>query len=193
MQRLCALFALLMLAMLPAAAAELRLQTVSAVDLTRYTGRWYEVARFPNRFQQQCVGDVTADYRLRDDGRLDVLNRCRTAHDEISAASGLARVVDKVHRAKLKVRFAPEWLSWLPMVWGDYWIVALADDYRYAAITAPSGDYLWILSRQPQLTDADLAQIRQRLTAMGLDLSRLQSTSHTSPPANTRTDAGSGS
>ena len=175
-----ALIALLLLAVSTAAPAELRLQTVTGVDLNRYTGRWYEIARLPNRFQTQCVANVTADYRLRDDGRLDVLNRCLTAQDGESAAPGVARIVDKMHRAKLKVRFAPEWLSWLPLVWGDYWIVALADDYRYAAVSAPSGDYLWILARQPQLADADYHAILQQLTPMGLNLSALVRTSQTS-------------
>src|SRR5690349_20437318 len=86
-------------------------RTVPSVDLDRYLGDWFEIARFPNRFQRQCVGDVRATYARRTDGRLDVVNRCKTA-DGQTEARGIARVVDQQTRAKLKVRFAPAWLSW---------------------------------------------------------------------------------
>src|SRR5688500_2232418 len=108
-------------------------RTVPFVDLDRYAGDWFEIARFPNRFQDQCVGDVRATYVRRPDGRVDVVNRCRTSARE-TEARGVARIVDQRTFAKLKVRFAPPWLSWLPMVWGDYWIIGLAPDYSWAVI-----------------------------------------------------------
>lgn len=139
--------------------------TVAAVDLDRYQGDWFEVARLPNRFQRKCVGEVTASYARRADGRLDVTNRCRTGDGAI-AAHGVARVVDPATSARLKVRFAPAVLSLLPMVWGDYWIIGLADDYAWAVVGSPDRDYLWILSRTAVLDaasfDAAMAIAREQ-------------------------------
>ena len=118
-------------------------RTVPAVNLDRYAGEWFEVARFPNRFQDQCTGEVRATYARRTDGRIDVTNRCRTA-EGVDDAKGVARVIDTQTSAKLKVRFAPAYLSWLPSVWGDYWIIGLADDYGWAVVGSPDRKYLWI-------------------------------------------------
>jgi apolipoprotein D and lipocalin family protein len=147
-------------------------RTVPLVDLDRYAGEWFEIARFPNRFQRQCVGDVRATYARRPDGRLDVVNRCRTADGE-TEARGVARIVDKRTSAKLKVRFAPAWLSWLPAVWGDYWIIALAPDYSWAVVGDPDRDYLWILARAPHLDDDSLAAARAGARDSGFDVDRL--------------------
>jgi apolipoprotein D and lipocalin family protein len=125
-------------------------RTVAMVDLTRYAGDWYEVARLPNRFQKRCIGDVRASYALRPDGRIDVRNRCRTESGEIDA-HGEARIVDENTYARLKVRFAPAVLSFLPIVWGDYWVVGLDADYSWAVVGSPDRKYLWILSRTPVL------------------------------------------
>ena len=138
-------------------------KTVPVVDLDRYVGTWFEVARFDNVFQRGCAGDVTATYAKRPDGRLDVINRCRRADGSMTTAAGVARVVDITTRAKLKVRFAPAFLSWLPMVWGDYWIIGLADDYSWVVVGTPDREYLWILSRTPALDDS----IYQELVTFG--------------------------
>lgn len=98
-------------------------RTVETVDLSRYVGDWFEIARFPNRFQRRCIKDVRASYVRRSDGRIEVINRCRVADGTVTEARGIARVVDERTSAKLKVRFAPAVLSFLPMVWGDYWIL----------------------------------------------------------------------
>jgi apolipoprotein D and lipocalin family protein len=147
-------------------------QTVPRVDLDRYAGDWFEIARFPNRFQRQCVGDVRASYARRPDGRLDVVNRCRTA-DGQTEARGIARIVDEQTSARLKVRFAPAWLSFLPVVWGDYWIVGLAADYSWAVVGDPSRDYLWILARVPHLDEGSAAAARAAARAGGFDVARL--------------------
>lgn len=126
-------------------------RTVDLVDLARYAGDWHEIARFPNRFQRRCAGDVMASYAVRPDGRVDVVNRCRGEDGRAVEARGLARVVDPRTSSKLKVRFAPALLSWLPLVWGDYWIVGLADDYSWAVVGSPDRKYLWILARAPAL------------------------------------------
>jgi apolipoprotein D and lipocalin family protein len=151
-------------------------RVVPFVDLDRYAGDWFEIARFPNRFQRQCVGDVRTTYARRTDGRVDVVNRCRTAEGE-TEARGVARIVDERTFAKLKVRFAPAWLSWLPMVWGDYWIIGLAPDYSWAVVGDPDRDYLWILARAPHLDDASTAAAQAAARDNGFDVERLVPTS----------------
>jgi apolipoprotein D and lipocalin family protein len=156
-----------------------QVQTVPKVDLNRYLGQWYEVARFPNRFQKSCVSDVVATYSRRDDGRIRVVNRCKEANGNVKDAEGVARVVDTATNARLKVRFAPAALSFLPFVWGDYWIIGLADDYSWATVGSPDRDYLWILSRTPQLDadryDAAVASAR----VQGFDVNKLVRTKAT--------------
>lgn len=150
--------------------------TVPKVDLDRYAGRWFEIARFPNRFQKKCVGDVSAEYVRRPDGRIDVINRCRLADGTTDRAKGIARVVSTDgSNSKLKVRFAPAWLSFLP-VWGDYWVLDLADDYSYAVVGDGARDYLWVLARSPRLSDEVYRDITARVAAKGFDVSRLEKT-----------------
>jgi apolipoprotein D and lipocalin family protein len=150
-------------------------RTVPFVDLDRYVGDWFEIARFPNRFQRECVGDVRTTYGRRPDGRIDVVNRCRTAQGE-TEARGVARVVDDQGFARLKVRFAPGWLSWLPVVWGDYWIIGLAPDYSWAVVGEPGREYLWILARDPQIGGEAMAAARAAARASGYDVERLEPT-----------------
>lgn len=129
------------------------LALVDSVDLERYQGRWYEIARLPNSFQDHCRGEVTADYTVRDDGRVRVENRCRTEGGGVDRAVGVARQPDSDRPAALEVRFAPAWLGWLPAVWGDYQIIALDADYRWSMVGSPSREYLWILAREPELDE----------------------------------------
>jgi apolipoprotein D and lipocalin family protein len=152
--------------------------TVAKVDLERYAGDWFEIARFPNRFQRQCTGDVRASYTLRPDGRIDVVNRCRTGDGSTTEARGIARRVDERTSATLKVRFAPAALSFLPFVWGDYWILGLADDYTWSLVGSPDRAYLWILSRGPNM-DADAYASAVRVAAAnGFQVERLVKTPH---------------
>lgn len=159
----------------PVRAAEVALQTVPRVDLSRYAGTWHEVARMPNRFQDQCVGDVTATYRLRTDGMIDVLNRCRLEDGSYDEAVGLARVVDPDSKAKLEVSFF-SLFGWRPF-WGDYWIIELDPEYRYAVVAEPGGRYAWVLARQAALDEFSRPQMRQRLRELlrrvGYDPERL--------------------
>ena len=131
------------------------LRVVPDVDLARYAGQWYEIARFPNRFQKRCAGEVTAQYTLRPSGKISVLNRCRLESGEQIEAQGVAPVAGKGQpNSILKVRFAPAFLSFIPQVWGDYQIIALSPDYTYALVGDPAREYLWILSRSRQMDDA---------------------------------------
>lgn len=165
----------------PASAADgaAPLQPITALSVPRYMGVWYEIAKFPNDFQKQCVGDTTATYTLRDDGRVEVVNRCRTADGKLDAAEGMARQLGGADSPRLKVRFAPAILSFIPMVWGDYWVVDLDDKYQLSAVSEPKREYLWILSRTPQVSPADYDALLARLTARGLDVSKLVRTPHT--------------
>ena len=154
------------------------LEVVPSVDLARYAGTWYEVARFPNRFQQKCLGEVTASYTLLSDNEVKVVNACRVKNGQITKAEGQARRADAGGpNSKLKVRFAPSFLSWLPVVWGDYWIIDLAPDYGYAVVGSPDRKYLWVLSRTPQLAEATYEEITRRVAAKGFEVSRLVKTS----------------
>lgn len=160
------------------AAGAQQVQPVARVDLVRYSGNWFEIARLPNRFQTQCVANVSAEYVQRDDGQIDVINRCLKADGSSDAATGRAQIVDATSNAKLKVRFAPIWLSWLPSVWGDYWVLDLAPDYSYAAVGEANHKYLWILARKRTMTDAQYQEIVQRLAKQGYDTSALVKTRH---------------
>jgi apolipoprotein D and lipocalin family protein len=156
------------------ARAQQPLRVAEAVDLNRYAGKWYEVARFPNRFQNRCAGDVVAQYRLRPDGRIDVINQCRNGEGRIEQARGMARKAGKSgNPAVLQVRFAPAILSFLPQVWGDYWILALGPDYTWAVVGTPSREFLWILSRTPAMSAASYAQALEVARGNGFDASRL--------------------
>jgi apolipoprotein D and lipocalin family protein len=157
-------------------------RTVEAVDLDRYVGEWFEIARFPNTFQRGCAGDVLAAYTKRSDGRIDVINRCRAEDGRLTEARGEARVVDSRSFAKLKVRFAPAVLSFLPFVWGDYWILGLADDYAWAVVGSPDRKYLWILARAAALNADGLAAAKSAALANGFDVTRLVMTRQTSKP-----------
>jgi apolipoprotein D and lipocalin family protein len=150
--------------------------TVAHVDLARYEGRWFEIARYPNRFQSQCASDVTATYARRPDGTIGVVNACRRSDGSIDSADGVARVTDPSSNAKLEVRFAPAALAWLPAVWGDYWILHLDPGYRFALVGAPSREYLWVLSRTPSLSDADFARLAEAARRAGYDPARLERT-----------------
>ena len=155
------------------------LQVVPSIDLARYAGTWYEIARFPNRFQQTCVGDVTATYTLLDNGDVKVINRCRKDDGGWAEADGIARRLSEDEpNSKLQVRFAPAWLSFLPFVWGDYWVIDLADDYSCALVGGPDREYLWLLARTPSLDDSSYTRLLQTAREQGFDTLRLVRTSH---------------
>ena len=165
-----------------AADASRPLQPIESLAVPRYMGVWYEIAKFPNDFQKKCVGDTSATYNLDKDGRVQVINRCRTAEGKIDSAEGVARQLGIATSPKLKVRFAPAILSFIPMVWGDYWVIDLDDKYQLAAVSEPKREYLWILSRTPQVAPADYEALLARLTAQGLDITKLVRTPHTQSP-----------
>jgi apolipoprotein D and lipocalin family protein len=149
------------------------LATIPSLDLPRYLGEWYEIAKFPNRFQRKCTGFTKATYTALPDGRVRVENRCRLADGSTDVAIGVARQVGAANSPRLKVRFAPALLSFIPMVWGDYWIIDLDKDYGLAAVSEPGRDYLWILSRTPTVSKPAYDALVARLSGQGLDVRKL--------------------
>jgi apolipoprotein D and lipocalin family protein len=157
-----------------------RLNVVDTADLIRYSGIWYEIARLPNRFQDDCISDVTATYSLLEDGDIKVVNRCLKEDGEFSEVEGRARRANNEGPiSKLKVRFAPAFLSFLPFVWGNYWILDLAADYSYAVIGEPGREYLWVLGRSPVMEDGKLDWILDRAKMQGYKVDGLIRTTHT--------------
>jgi apolipoprotein D and lipocalin family protein len=146
------------------------LPVVQHVDVDRYLGTWYEIASFPQSFQEGCTA-TTATYKLRDDGQLDVINRCNKGglDGKEDVAEGRARIVDSKTNAKLEVSFFRPF-------WGDYWIIDLADDYSYAVVGHPGRDYLWILSRTRRMAPAIYDGIIERLKGNGYEVERLNKT-----------------
>lgn len=141
--------------------------TVKAIDLTKYAGLWYEIARFENGFENKCAG-VTAHYALRKDGKVDVRNTCHkeTPQGKARSAKGVARIVEPGANAKLKVSF-----FW-PFE-GDYWVLDRAEDYSWALVGEPSGRYLWMLSRTPQIDENLKADLLNRLKIRGYNTQAL--------------------
>lgn len=152
------------------------LQSVANVDLKRYAGKWYEIAKYPNKFQKQCVANTTANYTIKANGRIEVRNECVLKDGKIETAIGEAKINDKTTNSKLKVRFAPRALSWLPFVWANYWIIDLDKDYEYVAIGEPKRNYFWILSRKPMLDDASYQNILRRAESMGFNPAKVEKT-----------------
>jgi len=154
------------------------LQTVERVELDRYLGTWFEIASFPQDVQAGCT-NTNATYSLRDDGEIDVLNRC-TKEGKEDIANGRARVVDTRTNAKLEVSFFGPF-------WGDYWVIELGGDdnddgaYDYAVVGHPSRDYLWILSRERTVEAGVYAGIIERLKARGYETERLNETAQAAP------------
>jgi len=137
------------------------LPTVASVELDRYLGRWYEIARLPNRFERRCASDVEAEYRV-EPGGIHVLNRCRTADGQLYEANGHAKVVAGSNNAKLRVTF-----FW--PFYGDYWVLALDPDYSDVLVGEPSRKFAWVLARRPDLPAARLTELLARARAVGFD------------------------
>lgn len=149
------------------------LATIPALDLPRYLGEWYEIAKFPNRFQRKCTGNTKAIYSALPDGRVQVENRCRLADGSDNVVVGVARQIGAADSPRLKVRFAPAIVSFIPMVWGDYWVIDLDRDYSLVAVSEPKREYLWILSRTPTVSKPAYDALVARLSGQGLDVRKL--------------------
>jgi len=156
------------------------LPTVSSVNLNRYMGTWYEIAKLPNIFQRQCQGDVSATYRSLEGGNVEVLNRCRTSasgEPRFDSATGVAKATDPSN-AKLRVSFLPAALRWLPVGWGDYQVIELDADYRWVMVGEPRREYLWVLSRTPTLPPGVNESLMKRAAELGFPVDKVVKTQH---------------
>jgi apolipoprotein D and lipocalin family protein len=152
--------------------------TVASIDLPRYLGTWFEIARLPMRHEPADFTDITAHYSLQDDGRIRVRNRALNGKGEREESIGEASAVD-TSNSKLEVTFLPEGLRWIPFTKGDYWILKLDPDYTTALVGSPDRKYLWLLSRQPQLDQTTMEQYLAHARQQGFDLDTLIRTPHT--------------
>ena len=164
----------------PTQAVERDLVTVEQVDLTRYQGKWYEIASMPQFFQRKCVKNTMATYTLMPDGLVSVENSCVTKDDHVLKAEGRARLQDENSSSKLKVTFAKLFDKFLFWFSGKYWVIYLEPNYQYAIVGHPTRDYGWILSRTPELSAETLKELVQFLKVSGYDPCRFQ----TSPQDN---------
>ncbi|MFT5316076.1 MAG: apolipoprotein D and lipocalin family protein [Candidatus Krumholzibacteriia bacterium] len=152
------LFALLNVVNIPAMAQEPPpMKTVDSVDITKYAGLWYEVAKIPNRFQKNCVSGTTAEYTLTPDGEIKVMNTCTEEDGGLNTAEGVAKIVNENSNAELKVSFV-SFLGWRPF-WGEYWVIGLDSEYQWAIVGEPERRYGWVLSRRPEMDPDQLAEV----------------------------------
>lgn len=177
---LIASIALIITAVLKAQGNKKPPETVKKVDLKRYTGLWYEIARMPNRFQKDCTGETTAEYSLMEDGRISVKNSCTEENNERDVAEGVAKIVDKETNAKLKVSFFS--ILGIRPAWGDYWIIGLGNNYEYAIVGTPDRKYGWILSRTPKLPEDTLSVVKDILVKQGYNPSDFKFTPQNGKP-----------
>lgn len=142
--------------------------TVKELDLNRYLGTWYEIARFPHSFEKGMAG-VTANYSLREDGKIRVLNKGykNGLNGKLSVAEGKAKIPDKSQPGKLKVSF-----FWI--FYGDYYVLELDDNYQYVMIGSSSPKYFWILSRTPQMDEATYNMLLEKARKRGYNLDKLE-------------------
>jgi len=139
------------------------IKTITSLDVARYQGTWYEIAKFPNWFQRKCIADTNATYKIKEDGNVSVTNRCTFEGGEKGEAMGTARQIGNSTSPILEVRFAPAWLAFLPMVWGDYWVIDIDPEYQLAAVSDPGRKYLWILSRTKKVDSSKYQALLGRL------------------------------
>ena len=161
--------------------AQAALDTIPSLNVPRYMGTWYEIAKYPNFFQRKCVSNTVARYSAQPDGTVRVDNRCKQDDGQVIDAIGQARQIGTTNSAKLEVRFAPAWLSFLPIVWGNYWVIDIDSDYQLVAVSEPKREYLWILSRTPEVSATTYNELLARLKKDGFDLEKLEKSKQTKP------------
>jgi apolipoprotein D and lipocalin family protein len=146
------------------------LKTVEKLELDKYLGVWYEVARKPLYFQNNCDRDVTATYTLNENGNVAVDNRCYSKDGSLNQSIGEAFVQNAPFNSKLKVSFLPEAIRWLPFGRGDYWVLKLDDDYQTVLVGEPRRKYMWVLSRSPQPDQTVVNEYLEYAKSVGYDV-----------------------
>lgn len=167
---------LLLAACTSSAWAKNELATIPSLNVQRYMGTWYEIAKYPNPFQKNCVSNTVATYEAQPNGTVRVTNRCSESDGKVKEAIGEARQIGNATSPKLEVRFAPAWLSFLPFVWGNYWVIDLDADYQLVAISEPRQEFLWVLSRTPAPNPEAYKLLTERLAKKGFDLKKMEAT-----------------
>ncbi|MGK0367477.1 MAG: apolipoprotein D and lipocalin family protein [Thermoproteota archaeon] len=155
-----------------------KLETVENIDIQKYLGKWFEIARFEQRFQKDCEA-VTAEYSLRRDGDLKVLNSCRqdSINGELKQSTGRAWIKDKKTNAKLRVQFFLKNIK-IKLLSGKYWVLALGENYEYSVVGDPSRKYLWILSRTPKMDSGLYDELVAIARGKGFEVKNLRVTKH---------------
>lgn len=148
--------------------------TVDFVNLQKYIGKWYEIARLPNWFQKSCIRGTTAEYTIDEDGDIIVKNTCYESDNSLNTATGLAKIVDTKTNAKLKVSFVN--ILGIRLFWGDYWILGLGKNYEYAVVGTGNRKYAWILSRTKILSKDKADEAINILKKNGFDITKMQYT-----------------
>lgn len=154
------------------------LHTVPYLDLQRYQGKWFEIARIQNNFQRNCLGNVTANYKVLENGELEVINSCMETDGATNIATGRGKIKDAKTNAKLKVSFFDLFGKYVFVFGGDYWVIDLDQNYQWAVVGTPSRKYGWILSRKPVLDKATLLQITRSLKEKNYDPCEFYMTLH---------------
>lgn len=155
------------------------LQTVEKIELDRYLGVWYEVARKPLSFQNKCDRDVSAQYTLNENGNIQVDNRCYGKEGQLYQSVGEAFVQNSPNNTKLKVSFLPEIVRWLPVGRGDYWILKIDENYQTVLVGEPDRKYMWVLSRDPKPDPAVVNEYLNYAKSVGYDLADVIHTKQT--------------
>jgi apolipoprotein D and lipocalin family protein len=149
-----------------------KLEVVSPFLIEKYLGTWHEIARFENKHQKGCV-KTTATYSKKNSKELEIINQCTTKDNKIKTSKGLAKIPDEKVPAKLKVNFTPRFIRFFGIGWGNYWIIELGENYKYAVVSEPKKSSLWILSRTDKLDRADFEKIISRLEEKGFATNKL--------------------
>ncbi|KAF1025479.1 MAG: Outer membrane lipoprotein Blc [Acinetobacter bereziniae] len=149
-----------------------QIKTVDNIDITKYMGKWYEVAHLPNYFQRKCSANTAAEYSLNQDKTVKVLNSCQNKNGNLQSSQGLAKSINDGN-SKLKVSFMPKGLQWVPFTKGDYWILRIDPEYKVALVGGPSKKYLWILSRTPHIDETTYVSYLETAKNLGYDTHNL--------------------
>ncbi|HWE49020.1 MAG TPA: lipocalin family protein [Bryobacteraceae bacterium] len=148
-------------------AADPPLRTAAGMELPKYMGQWYEVARLANRFQKSCVSATLIKYSLRPDGKFDLYNECKDSKGKLVTSTAVGRKADpQGPDSRMKVTFLRPFSA-------DYWVIDLDQDYKWAMTGQPSRDYLWILSREPKIDESLYERLVEAAKSLGFDTSKL--------------------
>lgn len=158
---------LLALNLTVAHAQNVEVEAVEQFDKAKYLGKWYEVARLPNFFQKQCIKNIQAEYVERDAG-IEVINQCTKEGNVTDTAIGFATLENEIG-SKLEVSFLPEYIRWIPFTKGDYWVLRIDPDYQVSLVGDPDREYLWVLAREPQISDEIIQDYLNTAKNLGYD------------------------